>query len=205
MGVMHDLFRSGNYVDNPYKSFFEIKARDLNKNLVQMNQYYKNILLVVNISPTDNNLKEEYDKLTTLKECFKNDNFEILAFPSAQLDNVEISDREMKEQLMSIEYVKDNMNSVRLFNRVYLNGEEISEVYKFLLRNSSLFMYREGKSQLLKENNSKFLLSKDGQVYSYYGRDTDMEEIKKNIRYLLAQNVDIKPVRNDLINFNKFY
>ena len=36
MGVMHDLFRSGNYVDNPYKSFFEIKARDLNKNIVQM-------------------------------------------------------------------------------------------------------------------------------------------------------------------------
>jgi glutathione peroxidase-family protein len=205
MGVMHDLFRSGNYVDNPYKSFFDIKARDLNKNLVQMNQYYKNILLVVNISPADKTLKEEYDKLITLKECFKNENFEILAFPSAQLDNIEISDREMKEQLMSIEYVKDNMNSVRLFNRVYLNGEEISEVYKFLLRNSPLFMYREGKSQLLNENSSKFLLSKDGQVYSYYGKDTDVEEIKKNIRYLLAQNVDVKPVRHDLINFNKFY
>jgi len=205
MGVMHDIFKKGNYVDNPYKSFFEIKAKDLNKNMIHMNQFYKNIVLVVNISPVDKNLKEEYDKLIQLKESFKDEKFEILAFPSAQLDNVELSDREMKEQLMSIDYVKENSNKIKLFNRVYLNGEEISEVFKYLYRNSSLFMYREGKSVLLNENNSKFLVSRDGQVYSYFGSHTDIDEIKKNINYLLAQKVDNQPIRNDFINFNKFY
>lgn len=205
MGVMHDLFRKGNYVDNPYRSFFEIKARDINKNFVQMNQYYKNIVLVVNISPMDKNLEEEYDKLIQLKEAFKNENFEILAFPSTQIDNVGLSDKEMKEQLMSKHYVKENMNRIRLFNRIYLNGEEIAEVYKYLYRNSSLFMYREGKSMVLDQNNTKFLVSKDGQVYSYFPNNTDLEEIKKNIQYLLAQKVDSSPIRNDFINFNKFY
>ena len=65
MGVMHDIFKKGNYVDNPYKSFFEIKAKDLNKNMIHMNQFYKNIVLVVNISPIDKNLKEEYENLET--------------------------------------------------------------------------------------------------------------------------------------------
>jgi glutathione peroxidase-family protein len=111
----------------------------------------------------------------------------------------------MKEQLMSIDFVKDNMNKIKLFNRIYLNGEEIAEVYKYLYRNSSLFMYREGKSMILEENNSKFLVAKDGQVYSYFPNTTDIDEIKKNIQYLLAQKADNLQIRNDFINFNKFY
>ena len=74
---MHDIFKKGNYVDNPYKSFFDIKARDLNKNMIHMNQFYKNILLIVNISPVDKNLKDEYEKLIQLKESYKDENFEI--------------------------------------------------------------------------------------------------------------------------------
>ena len=79
---MQDLFRKGNYVDNPYNNFFEIRARDIDKNYVHMNQFNKKIILVVNISPVDKNLKLEYDKLLQLKDSFQNENLEILAFPS---------------------------------------------------------------------------------------------------------------------------
>jgi glutathione peroxidase len=205
MGVMMDLFKKGNYVDTPYHNFFEIRARDINKNHIQMRKFLKNIILVVNVSPLDPKFEEEYEKLIKLKNDLKGENFEILAFPSTQIDKVELSDREMKEKLMSIDTVRNNLNSVRLFNRVYLNGEEISDVFKYCYRNSSLFMYREGKSRLMNENFSKFLISKDGKVYNYFPKDTDIDEIEKNVKFLSVQREQIDSIRDNFINFNKNY
>ena len=102
-----DIFKKGNFVETPYQNLFEIKAKDLNKNLIKLDQFYKSILLVVNISPFDKNFEEEFKKLIDLKNSFLKDNFEVLAFPSAQIDNVELSDKEMVDILMSNEIIKN--------------------------------------------------------------------------------------------------
>lgn len=205
MGVMMDLFKKGNYVENPYQNFFEIKAKDIDKNVIRLDKYYTNTLLVANISPCDKNFIQEYEKLIQLKNSFKNEPFEILAFPSCQIDNLELSDLEIKDKLLSEDIVQKNLDKIRLFNRVYVNGEEIPEVLKFCYRNSSLFMFREGKANYLDKNFSKFLIARNGSVYNYFPAEVDNDEIEKNIKYLIVQKLEKTKVRDDFINYNKFY
>jgi glutathione peroxidase-family protein len=205
MGVMMDLFKKGNYVENPYQNLFEIKAKDIDRNLIRLDKFYTNTLLVAHISPCDKNFNHEYEKLIQLKNSFKNQPFEILAFPSCQIDNVEISDLEIKDKLLSEEIVNKNLDKIRLFNRVYVNGEEIPEVLKYCYRNSPLFMFREGKAKPLDKNFSKFLIARNGTVYNYFAPEVDNDEIEKNIKYVIAQKLEKTKVRDDFINFNKFY
>jgi len=111
-----DLFKKGTYADTPYSNFFEIKARNLEKKLVNMSDYEKKVLLLVNVSPFDPNFKEEFQKLNDLKLKYKNEPFEILAFPCSQLDKKELTDQEMKSKIEEVG--KLNFN---IFNRVSLN------------------------------------------------------------------------------------
>jgi glutathione peroxidase len=207
MGTMLDLYRKGNYVDNPYKNFYEIKARDLNKNLISMDKYQDKILLVVNFCPFNKDVDEGFKNLDNLLNKIENKdkNFEILAFPSCETDNLEVSDKEMKEKIMQFEKFKQN-NKYNIFNRVYMNGPEIAEVYKYCLRNSKLFKYKEGKSELLNQNFSKFLINKKGKVYNHYGQYTIQEDILEDINKLLkdqfVKNIDI---RNKFSNYDKYY
>lgn len=205
MGIMMDLYKKGNFVETPYNNFYEIKARDINKNIVPMKIFNSKILLVAHVSPFDENFEKEYERLLKIKNLFLTDNFEILVFPSADLDKVVVSDREMKERLLNIDIVKDNLNKVKIFNRIYLNGPETAEVFKYCYRNSPLFMYREGRAKYLDKKFSKFLISNSGKVYTYYPGNTKEDDIEKNVEYLLSQNPKEIKIREDFINFNKFY
>lgn len=202
---MLDLFKKGNYVDNPYNNFYEIKARDFDKNIIQMKNYQKKVLLIVNISPYDKNFKNEFESLQKLKENL-GENFEILAFPSSELENIYISDREMREEILKKDFV-DNQK-INIFNRVYLNGNEISEVFKFCLRNSNFFRMREGTAKPITNNFVKFLIDKKGKIYSQYLPDDENVEnqIFEDARKLLFNDDNIKDIkiREDFINYDKY-
>ena len=202
--MMLDLFKKGNYVDNPYKNFYEISARDINKNPISMQKYKSKVLLVTNFNPFDKDLKDSYDKLIEMKENLGQD-FEILAFPSSELDKKNASDREIKDQILSWEFL--DKEKINIFNRVYLNGDEIAEVFKFCLKNSGFFRVREGTSRQIENNFVKFLIDKNGKVYSHYDKlNNDEEDVLLNdARKLLSQNVDKNiSIRNDFTNYDKF-
>lgn len=211
MGMMMDLFKKGNYVDNPYSSFYEISARDMEKNIINMKDYHRKVLLVVNVSPFDKNSKTEFEKLKDLKEAL-GDNFEVLAFPSGELEKVYISDREMKQEINSREFI--DKNKIKIFNRIFLNGNEICEVFKFCLRNSSFFRLREGTSIPMNKNFVKFLIDKNGKVYSQYLPDTENVEnlLLEDAKKLLldreeSSKSDYKKeikIRSDFISYDKF-
>jgi glutathione peroxidase-family protein len=205
MGVMMDIFKKGSFVETPYHNFFEINAKDWNKNLIKMSKFSHKTLLVVQISPYDKNFEDEFEKLINLKKSFQNDQFEILVFPSSQLEKLEVTDSEMKDKISNYKIVAENLDKINLFNRVYLNGEEICEVFKYCYRNSPLFMFREGKAAYIDKNFSKFLISKDGQVHSYYEKDIDIKEIHDNIKYIITQRQEKLKIRDDFTFFNKFY
>lgn len=113
---MFDLFRQGDYVDNPYKSFYEIRARNINLDYIYMNRYLSNVLLVVNVSPYDKEFQNEMDRLNDLKNKFNNEQFNILAFPTSQVDKLDVSDREMKQKLEENNIAK--YSNINFFNRV---------------------------------------------------------------------------------------
>ena len=116
MGHMFDLFRKGDYVDNPYKSFFEIRARNHNFEYVQMNKYLQNVLLVINVSPNDKNYEKEMENLNYLRDKFIDEKFNVLAFPTSQLDKVDTSDREMKQKMLEKNILIPS--KIHFFNRV---------------------------------------------------------------------------------------
>lgn len=115
---MFDLIRKGDYVDNPYKSFFEIRARNLNLEYTYMNRYLSNVLLVVNVSPYDKDYEKELGELNVLKDKFKKEEFNILAFPTSQIDKLSVSDKEMKEKLEENNLAR--YSNINFFNRVSL-------------------------------------------------------------------------------------
>lgn len=114
---MFDLLRKGDYVDNPYKSFYEIRARNLNFEYVQMNKYLQNVLLVVNVSPFDKNYDKEIENLNHIRDKFSDEKFNVLAFPTSQLDKVDSSDKELKEKILAKNILFPS--KIHFFNRVY--------------------------------------------------------------------------------------
>ena len=111
---MFDLFKKGTYADTPYSNFFEIKAKSIDKKYIDMSDFENKVVLLVNVSPFDNNCESEFKKLNELKLKYKEDPFEILAFPTAQIDRKEVTDAEMKDKIT--EYGKLNFY---MFNRVW--------------------------------------------------------------------------------------
>jgi glutathione peroxidase len=205
MGMIFDLLKKGNYVDNPYKNFYEISARDINKYPISMEKFKNKVILVTNFNPFDKNLKDSYEKLIELKENLGED-FEILAFPSSELDKINSSDKEIKEKILSNEYI--NMEKINIFNRVYLNGDEISEVYKYCQKNSGYFRVREGTAKPIEENFVKFLIDKNGKVHSHYNNNSSnskdnvlLEDAKKLLEQKVNNNISI---RNDFTKFDKY-
>ena len=72
-----------------------------------------------------------------------------------------------------------------LLNKMDINGSEMDDLYKYLKRNSPLFMPRIGRSERLYDLNAKFLCDRYGQVKKYYAPSVSLHEIGKDIEDLL--------------------
>jgi glutathione peroxidase-family protein len=208
MGIMLDLFqRNRYYVETPYNNFFELKAKDINKNIVPFSTYNHKVILVFNFCPAADNmsLKSQFEKLNELKTSINNPRFEVFAFPSCQTidSNINLSDNESRELILKKNDIID-INNLRMFNRVYLNSSEMADVYKFCLKNSSLFDKTKGTAEGVRDY-TKFLISKNGKVYEHYTRDIPNDELEDNIRNLLNERESNIDLRTDYINYNKYY
>ena len=192
---MLDLFHNRNYVENPYNNFFEIRARDIDKNIINFSEYKNKVCLVVNYCPKTDNLQN----MIELKNKFSKDSFEILAFPSCENEKIYLSNKEMKDEIL-----KNDTDGIKVFNRVYLNGDEIAEVYKYCLRNSNFFDIRKGTAQRINKKFEKFLIKKNGKLYGYFHRDILIDEIEENIKNLLSDKNENISIRKDYINYNKY-
>jgi glutathione peroxidase-family protein len=67
------------------------------------------------------------------------------------------------------------------------NGLEMSNLYRFLKRNSSYFHKTLGKARRIKEHNNKFLCNRYGEVKYHYGPHTDYAVIENDIKKLLFE------------------
>ena len=73
-----------------------------------------------------------------------------------------------------------------------MNGKEMAPLYMYLKRNSTLFNASMARAFHIKENYSKFVLDRYGQVQHYYSGATEFAVIEADIKRLIQDEFDQK-------------
>lgn len=199
MGTMLDLFKKGTYCDTPYHNFFEVPTTTIYNKEIQLSEYKEKAILVVNASPTLINSSistKNIEYLNQLKENFPE--LEIFIYPTNSLDKSELKRGEILEKFTNAGINQD----IKLFKKISVSGSDTCETYKFLMKNSPLFQFREGKARDIKSDFTAFLVNKNGQVKHYSEQLND--ELNSHINIVLEEKPKKVLVRNYFMKLGKF-
>lgn len=141
------------------QSIHQFTVKDIKGKEVSLEQYKGKALLIVNtaskcgFTPQLNGMKKLYDE-------FKNQNFEILAFPSNDFAGQEPLEGEDLAQFCMIKYEAE----YPIFDKVQVKGKDANPLFKFLSDKKL-----NGRiNSIPKWNFHKYLVDKDGKVVDYY-------------------------------------
>ncbi|KAK9668162.1 hypothetical protein RND81_13G038600 [Saponaria officinalis] len=159
------------------KSIHEFVVKDARGNEVDLSTYKGKVLLIVNVASQCGLTNSNYPELTELYETYKNQGFEILAFPCNQFGNQEPGDNEQIVEFACTRFKAE----FPIFDKVDVNGSKAAPIYKFLT-SSKGGLFGDG----IKWNFTKFLVDKDGNVVDRYAPTTSPSSIEKDIKKLLG-------------------
>ena len=160
-----------------YKSIYDITVKDMKGNDVSLADYKGKVLLIVNVA-SKCGLTPQYEGLEALYLKYKDQGFEILAFPCNQFLGQEPGSNEEIQSFCSLTY---NV-TFPLFDKIDVNGEAESPLYTYLKKEAPFQGYPEGAEEVaamldeihqqtgsgfnqgdaIRWNFGKFLVSKDG-------------------------------------------
>lgn len=156
-------------------NIYEIKVKDLEGNIISLENYKNKVLLIVNTA-TGCGFTPQYVGLEKIYEKYNEKGFEILDFPCNQFanqapgTNTEINDFCITK--FGIRF--------KQFSKIDVNGKNTSDLYKYLKENKKgLF------GGTIKWNFTKFLVDKEGQVVQRFAPNIEPEDIEKSILKLL--------------------
>lgn len=153
-------------------SIFTYKMKDLSGNERSMREFENKVLLIVNTA-SECGLASQLSGLEDLYRKYKDEGFEILAFPSNQFMG-----QEPLEGMDIQKFCETNYDiTFPLFEKVKVNGNEAHPIYKHLKE--------ETGSKMLKWNYTKFLVNRDGEVVDRFAPVTKPEKITDDIESLL--------------------
>ncbi|XP_021895322.1 probable phospholipid hydroperoxide glutathione peroxidase [Carica papaya] len=159
------------------KSVHDFAVKDARGNDVDLSIYKGRVLLIVNVASQCGLTNSNYTELSQLYQKYKDQGFEILAFPCNQFGGQEPGTNEEIVQFACTRFKAE----YPIFDKVDVNGANTAPIYKFLKSNKGgLF----GDS--IKWNFSKFLVDKDGNVVDRYAPTTSPLSIEKDVKKLLG-------------------
>ena len=149
-------------------TIYDVEVKDINLE--------NKVLLIVNVASACG-FTPQYKGLQELYEKYKDQNFEILAFPCNQFGAQESGTNE------EIAAFCDNNFSVsfKLFDKVDVNGEDASPLFKILTKAYPGILGTKN----VKWNFTKFLISKDGAIINRFGSTTTPETIEVAIKDII--------------------
>lgn len=157
-------------------SIYDFKLIDIDGKGVSMSKYKNKVLLIVNVASRCG-FTSQYKELEKLYEDYKDDGFMILGFPSNQFMNQEPESESEIKNFCDINY----HISFDMFSKIDVNGENSSDLYKFLKQEKSGILGIDS----IKWNFTKFLISRDGDVIKRYAPYIKPEAIKVDIKFVL--------------------
>ena len=157
-------------------TIYDVQVKDINLEMINMDSYKGKTLLIVNVAsacgftPQYKGLQELYDK-------YKDQDFEILAFPCNQFGSQESGSNDE-----IVQFCDANFNvSFKLFDKVDVNGENASPLFKILTKAYPGILGTKN----VKWNFTKFLISKDGLIIERFGSTTTPEMIESALQKII--------------------
>ena len=170
------MFSFFNNVDAKYeKIFFDHTIKNINNEIIDLNQYNGKTILLVNVA-SKCGFTKQYTGLQELYEKYRDKNFYVIGVPSNQFGGQEPgSNSEIKN------FCETNFNiTFPLTDKVDVKGDNAHEIYKWAKKNY-------GNSAVPKWNFHKILINKDGKIHETFGSFTDprSKKIITNIENIL--------------------
>ncbi|XP_022970134.1 probable phospholipid hydroperoxide glutathione peroxidase [Cucurbita pepo subsp. pepo] len=158
-------------------SVHDFTVKDARGNDVDLSIYKGKVLLIVNVASQCGLTNSNYTELAQLYAKYKDQGFEILAFPCNQFGSQEPGTNEEIVQFACTRFKAE----YPIFNKVDVNGKNAAPLYKYL-KSSKGGIFGDG----IKWNFSKFLVNKDGKVVDRYAPTTSPLSIEKDVKKLLV-------------------
>ena len=146
------------------ESVHEFSVKDINGKDVSLSEYKGKVLLIVNVA-SKCGYTRQYSGLQKIYDKYKEQGFEILAFPCNDFGGQEPGTNEE-----IAEFCSTNFNvTFPLFDKIKVLGEDKNPLYKMLTNNSNV---EKGD---INWNFEKFLISKEGEVIARYKSSVEPE------------------------------
>ncbi|KAK9997168.1 hypothetical protein SO802_021854 [Lithocarpus litseifolius] len=168
---------SHSMAENTSKSIYDFTVKDIRGNDVSLSEYNGKVLLIVNVASKCGLTQTNYKELNVLYEKYKNQGFEILAFPCNQFLGQEPGNNEAIQEVACTMFKAE----FPIFDKVEVNGKNAAPIYKFLKSQKGGIL-----GDALKWNFTKFLLNKEGKVVERYAPTTS--PLKLELIFVLNMN-----------------
>lgn len=162
------------------KNIHEFSVKDVIGKEVSLADYKGKVLLVVNTA-SECGFTPQLKGLEEIYQEYKDQGFEVLAFPSNDFGGQEPLDGSAIQQFCELKF----KTTFPLFEKSHVKGKDQSELYQFLSSKKE-----NGKvNSTPKWNFHKYLIDKEGKVVDYYYAITKPTagKVKKAIEKLLAE------------------
>ncbi|CAM8946451.1 unnamed protein product [Rhodiola kirilowii] len=158
-------------------SVHDFTVKDARGNDVDLSIYKGKVLLIVNVASQCGLTNSNYTELAQLYQKYKDQGFEILAFPCNQFGGQEPGTNEQIVEFACTRFKAE----YPIFDKVDVNGNDTAPIYKFLKSSKGGFL-----GDGIKWNFAKFLVDKEGKVVDRYAPTTSPLSIEKDVKKLLG-------------------
>lgn len=179
-------------------NIFDIKVLDKDKNETTLEAYKGKVLLIVNTA-TECGFTPHYEQLQDMYEKYGDKGFVVLDFPCDQFGHQAPGTEQEIAQFCSSRF---GIN-FPMFAKIDVNGENETELFKFLKEQQGFKGFGEGKTadfmkdfvakahpdytetSDIKWNFTKFLVDREGNVVDRFEPTVDMAEVDKKVAEIL--------------------
>ncbi len=159
-------------------TIYDFKANGLDGKPIDLHQYKGKVLLIVNTA-SNCGFTPQYKGLEAVYEQFKDKGVAVLGFPCNQFGSQEPG---TADEIGT--FCERNFGvTFPLFEKVDVNGSNAHPLFEHLKEKAPGLLGSKG----IKWNFTKFLVKKDGTVFSRYAPTTKPEELLVDIEKLLAE------------------
>jgi glutathione peroxidase len=158
-----------------YMTIYNFTAKTITGEEKSLADYKGKVLLIVNVA-SKCGFTPQYKGLQELYETYKDQGFEILAFPCNQFLNQEPGTDEEIKEFCELNYGV----TFPLFAKIDVNGPNAHPLYQYLTKEAPGFL-----TGAIKWNFTKFLVDREGNVVKRFAPATKPVELKEEIEKLL--------------------